>query len=84
MIEILNPGWHTSIQDQGRMGLQEYGIPYSGAMDMNSFNWANKLLNNSLNAALLEMTIKGPKLKFPWQRGNAKDQRQSTCEGILD
>ena len=64
MIEILNPGWHTSIQDQGRMGLQEYGIPYSGAMDMNSFNWANKLLNNSLNAALLEMTIKGPKLKF--------------------
>ena len=23
MIEILNPGWHTSIQDQGRMGLQE-------------------------------------------------------------
>jgi biotin-dependent carboxylase-like uncharacterized protein len=64
MIEILNPGWHTSIQDQGRMGLQEFGIPYSGAMDMNSFNWANKLLNNSLNAALLEMTIKGPKLKF--------------------
>ena len=64
MIEILNPGWYTSIQDLGRMGMQEYGIPYSGAMDMNSFNWANKLLNNPLNAALLEMTIKGPKLKF--------------------
>ena len=64
MIEILNSGWYTSIQDQGRMGMQEYGIPYSGAMDMNSFNWANKLLNNPLNAALLEMTIKGPKLKF--------------------
>ena len=33
-------------------------------MDMASFNWANKLLNNLSNAAVLEMTIKGPKLKF--------------------
>ena len=61
MIEVHQPGLYTSIQDKGRMGVQKYGIPYSGAMDMASFNWANKLLNNLSNAAVLEMTIKGPK-----------------------
>ena len=64
MIEILNQGWHTTIQDLGRLGSQSFGVPISGAMDLNAFQWANKLLNNNSSAACLEITIKGPELKF--------------------
>ena len=64
MIEILKLGWHTTIQDLGRLGSQSFGVPISGAMDLNAFQWANKLLNNNSSAACLEMTSKGPELKF--------------------
>jgi len=64
MIEILQLGWHTTIQDLGRFGQQSLGVPTSGAMDLNAFNWANKLLNNDPNDACFEITIKGPILKF--------------------
>jgi len=64
MIEIQNAGWYTTIQDLGRFGHQSLGVPVSGAMDLIAFNLANRLLNNDPNAACLEMTIKGPSLKF--------------------
>ena len=64
MIEILKQGWHTTIQDLGRLGSQSFGVPISGAVDLNAFQWANKLLNNNSGAACLEITIKGPELKF--------------------
>ena len=64
MIEVLKTGWHNTIQDLGRFGYQELGVPSSGAMDLNAFTWANKLLNNPSNASCIEMTIKGPTLKF--------------------
>ena len=64
MIEILKQGWHTTIQDLGRFGSQSFGVPISGAMDLNAFQWANKLLNNNSRAACLEITCKGPDLKF--------------------
>ena len=64
MIEILKLGWYTTIQDLGRLGSQSFGVPISGAMDLNAFQWANKLLNNNSSAACLEMTSKGPELKF--------------------
>jgi biotin-dependent carboxylase-like uncharacterized protein len=64
MIEIQNAGWYTSLQDLGRFGHQSLGVPISGAMDLNAFNWANALLNNDPNAACLEMTLKGATLKF--------------------
>ena len=56
MIEILKLGWHTTIQDLGRLGSQSFGVPISGAMDLNAFQWANTLLNNNSSAACLEMT----------------------------
>lgn len=64
MIEVLHPGIHTSIQDMGRMGLQSLGVPIGGAMDQNAMHWANYLLNNSKQSAVLEMSFKGPKLLF--------------------
>ncbi|WP_353779913.1 biotin-dependent carboxyltransferase family protein [Winogradskyella sp. 3972H.M.0a.05] len=64
MIEVLHSGLYTSIQDQGRFGFQEFGVPSSGAMDQYSADLANLLLGNDTNDAVLEMTIQGPKLKF--------------------
>jgi len=64
MIEILKTGLYDSIQDLGRFGVQDFGVPYSGVMDMYSAKIANGLLGNPSFSAVLEMTIIGPKLKF--------------------
>jgi biotin-dependent carboxylase-like uncharacterized protein len=64
MIKVLNPGFYSSIQDFGRMGFQEYGVPYSGVMDAYSAALANQILGNEENAAVIEMTMTGAKLEF--------------------
>ncbi len=63
-IKIIDPGYYTSIQDLGRYGYREMGFPVSGPMDYNSFTNANKLVGNSSNEAVLESTLKGPKILF--------------------
>jgi biotin-dependent carboxylase-like uncharacterized protein len=64
MIEVLQPGFYSTIQDLGRFGYQCYGVPISGAMDQFSARLANDILCNSEEAAVLEITMTGPKLKF--------------------
>ena len=64
MIKILEPGLYSSIQDEGREGFQKYGVPFSGSMDSKSSNFANSLLNNPKNAAVIEATQFGPKILF--------------------
>ncbi len=64
MIEVLKPGLYTSIHDRGRVGYRNSGVPCSGCMDEISANLANALLNNPLNCAVMEITMKGPVLKF--------------------
>lgn len=56
---VVNPGLHTTIQDLGRRGYREWGIPYDGAFDQWSAGLANALLGNSEECALLEMTLVG-------------------------
>jgi biotin-dependent carboxylase-like uncharacterized protein len=63
VFEILEPGVLTTIQDLGRFGCQKYGVPVSGAMDDFSLKLANLLVGNDSNAAALEITGLGPKLK---------------------
>ena len=53
----------TTIQDLGRMGYGQYGIPVSGAMDRTSFQIANQLIGNAPGAAGLEITLYGLKLE---------------------
>ena len=48
MIKVLDPGFYTSIQDAGRFGCQNYGVPVSGSMDQGSANMANRILGLSL------------------------------------
>jgi len=64
MIKVIDPGFYSTIQDLGRFGFQDYGVPCSGVMDRYSAIMANTLLGNSNNAAVIEMTLKGPKLLF--------------------
>lgn len=64
MIKVLTPGFYTSIQDLGRNDYTEYGVPLSGVMDIYSAKMANALVGNSEEAAVLELTMNGPKLEF--------------------
>ena len=63
-IEVIAPGILTSIQDLGRFGFQKYGVPQSGVMDRYAMRMCNLLLGNSEDAAVMEITFQGPKLKF--------------------
>ncbi len=65
MIEVLQPGLETSVQDlPGRIGYLEQGFPPSGPMDMWSFRLANLLVGNPAEAAGLECQFLGPELYF--------------------
>lgn len=63
-IRIAAPGLFTTVQDLGRHGLQRYGVPVGGAMDVWSFRCANRLVGNPDGAAGLEITALGPELTF--------------------
>lgn len=64
MIRILKKGLYTSIQDLGRSGYRNYGVPISGVMDSLSAKLSNLILGNEENNALMEITLQGPKLEF--------------------
>jgi urea carboxylase len=64
-VEVVSPGAQSSLQDwPGRLGYWNVGIPPSGPMDARSHRIVNRLLGNSENAATLECTLEGPKLRF--------------------
>lgn len=64
MIKVISPGLQTTVQDQGRIGHYEVGMPPSGAMDKYSYKASNLLVGNDENAAVLEITYLGPTLQF--------------------
>lgn len=63
-ITVVKPGWFTTVQDGGRYGYQQYGMPVSGPMDRRSHVIANRLVGNRDQEAALEITLKGPELLF--------------------
>ncbi|WP_224483034.1 biotin-dependent carboxyltransferase family protein [Robertkochia aurantiaca] len=64
MIKVLEPGLFSTIQDLGRKGYRDKGVPLSGAMDSHSAALANTLVGNPEGAAVMETTMTGPKLQF--------------------
>ncbi|WP_430408744.1 biotin-dependent carboxyltransferase family protein [Kordia sp.] len=64
MLEILQPGLYTSIQDLGRFNYRNYGVPVSGVMDEYHAKLANHILGNHENDAVLEITLQGPHVYF--------------------
>lgn len=61
--EITNPGIAVSIQDFGRIGFRNIGVPISGALDINLLAAANTLLNNPTDSAGFEIRWSGPTIK---------------------
>jgi antagonist of KipI len=64
VIELVESGRWTTIQDRGRPGLERFGIPPGGAADWFAARVANELVGNEPDAALLECTATGPTLRF--------------------
>ncbi|WP_405608084.1 biotin-dependent carboxyltransferase family protein [Polaribacter sp. Asnod1-A03] len=64
MIKVLKAGFYASIQDKGRVGYANVGVPVSGVMDSYAANLSNSILDNSLEAAVLEITFGGTQLEF--------------------
>lgn len=64
MVNILKSGFFTTVQDTGRFGHRNMGVPVSGAMDGFSAFQVNRLLENEIDAAILEITMTGPTLEF--------------------
>ena len=63
-IMVLNGGFLTTIQDAGRRGYQRYGMAVSGSVDVHSYIYANILVGNTHNEAVLEITMVGPTIEF--------------------
>ena len=63
MLEIVQPGALTTVQDAGRIGWARYGVPPSGPLDRAAFAAANDLVGNAPEAAALEITVAGPVLR---------------------
>ena len=64
MIKVIEPGLYSNIQDYGRFGYRNIGVPYSGFMDQESARTANKIVGNDENESLIEITLMGPTLLF--------------------
>ncbi|SFB36406.1 5-oxoprolinase subunit C family protein [Algoriphagus aquimarinus] len=63
-LKILKTGPGTSIQDKGRVGFAQYGVPTSGALDSRSLTWVNHLLQNNHSDAVLEICQPGLQIQF--------------------
>ena len=62
-LKISAPGVHTTVQDFGRIGFQDMGVPVSGALDPESLRLANILVGNSRTMAGLEILYQGPTME---------------------
>jgi antagonist of KipI len=65
VIEVLEPGLFTTVQDLGREGYGPLGVSPSGAADAVSLRLGNRLLGNPEGEAGLEMTLLGGTFAFP-------------------
>ena len=63
-IAILEPGLQTTVQDLGRWGHGRIGVSPGGAADRAALIAGNRALGNDDNAAGLEITRAGPRVRF--------------------
>jgi antagonist of KipI len=57
LLEVIDVSGLATIQDSGRKGLRQFGVPTSGPMDVFAFQAANILVSNSENEAALEIGL---------------------------
>ena len=58
-LEVIKQGFQSTIQDFGRFGYRNIGVPKSGAMDFKSMKDANRLVGNSACNPIIENTLYG-------------------------
>lgn len=63
MIEILATGSGLTLQDGGRPAWGRFGVPPGGALDTSSMALANQLLGNRPDAPVLEIALRGTRLR---------------------
>ena len=61
--EVLSPGILSTVQDLGRFGCAGYGVAVSGALDGFAVRVGNLLVGNDENAAVVETTLMGLRIK---------------------
>jgi len=64
MLKVLKSGLFTTVQDKGRYGYLNKGVPVAGYMDTFSATTVNRLLENNDDDAVMEITMTGPTLEF--------------------
>ena len=62
LIRVDAPGMYTTIQDSGRVGFQQYGMPVAGPMDSESYLLGQALVGNTTPFGALECTVLPPTL----------------------
>ncbi len=63
-LAVVRAGLLTTVQDRGRPGLAQLGVPPSGAADQRALELGNRIVGNDPGAAALESTLLGPALRF--------------------
>ena len=63
-LEVVDPGFLTTVQDGGRTGVARLGCPAGGTADPDARVLVNRLLGNPDGAAVLECTAAGPVLRI--------------------
>lgn len=64
MLKIIKPGLTSTIQDLGRPGYYNVGIPITGGMDQYALRMSNLLVGNDEGAAVIECALLGPVIEF--------------------
>lgn len=59
-LEVTAPGVHSTVQDFGRIGYRDAGVPVSGPLDRSGLQLANALVGNPPGTAALELLLQGP------------------------
>lgn len=62
-LEIVDPGIHAHIQDDGRMGHMAVGVGRAGAADHGAYALATRLVGNAPGAAAIEATLGGLRVR---------------------
>jgi biotin-dependent carboxylase-like uncharacterized protein len=63
MLVVLAPGPRSTVQDRGRPGWASIGVPRSGAADLAAHDLANRLVGNRPEAATVEATAGGLRVR---------------------
>ncbi|MBK6266409.1 biotin-dependent carboxyltransferase family protein [Marivirga sp. S37H4] len=63
-LKFMKAGMQTLVQDLGRSGHQQQGVPISGVLDRQSAKAANEIVGNSVDTPVIEITVIGPEIHF--------------------